>query len=163
MYEFTNFPVSLQTCIDLSELDLIDQVSFNLFNTCYDDLTFEDKQITKKEYYKVKREKEEQDKEYQKYLIENDLLHNFQTITIEEGQHKGHKSRKGIYIQTSTYCDLDGGHYSGCISFEDIDNAKKSLRILLKQLEEFEKKDKTYNRDLIHTFKITPEGKLKEN
>ena len=48
MYEFTNFPVSLQTCIDLSELDLIDQVSFNLFNTCYDDLTFEDKQITKK-------------------------------------------------------------------------------------------------------------------
>ena len=70
MYEFTDFPVSLQTCIDLSKLDLIDQVSFNLFNTSYSNLTFEDKQITKKEYFKVIREKEEQDKEHQKYLIE---------------------------------------------------------------------------------------------
>ena len=80
-----------------------------------------------------------------------------QTFQVSKTSHRCHPNagNESIYIEHSTCI----GPYHSCrgtISFENLDAAKKSLKILIKQLDHLKTKDI----DDPHKFIITPECKL---
>jgi len=90
---------------------------------------------------------------------ESDILQRIpktQTFRVTEGFHHCHPdsyvAKNAIYIEQAS--TIKSHHVSsGCISFDNLDAAKKSLKILLKQLQRLENQR-------THAFIITEDCKL---